>query len=34
MLLPESIVVASLVIAAWLVFWTVLGAWRMATRDA
>jgi hypothetical protein len=33
-LLPESTLVASLVIVGWLVFWTVLGAWRMATRDA
>jgi hypothetical protein len=34
MLLPESTLVASLVIAGWIVFWTALGAWRMATRDA
>jgi len=33
-LLPESTTVAVCVIAAWLVVWTVLGAWRMATRDA
>jgi len=33
-LLPESTVIAVAVIAAWLVVWTVLGAWRMATRDA
>ena len=33
-LLPETTLVASLVIVGWLVFWTVLGAWRMATRDA
>jgi hypothetical protein len=33
-LLPESTLVASLVIVGWLVVWTVLGAWRMATRDA
>jgi hypothetical protein len=33
-LLPESTAVAVIVIAAWLVVWTVLGAWRMATRDA
>ena len=32
-LLPESTVVAVFVLAAWLVGWTVLGAWRMATRD-
>jgi len=25
---------ASLVIVGWLVVWTALGAWRMATRDA
>ncbi len=33
-LLPESTSVAVCVIAAWLVGWTVLGAWRMMTRDA
>ena len=33
-LLPESMAVAVAVIAAWLVGWTVLGAWRMVTRDA
>ncbi len=33
-LIPESTLVASLVIVGWLVFWTALGAWRMATRDA
>jgi hypothetical protein len=33
-LLPESTTVAVSVIIAWLVFWTVLGAWRMMTRDA
>ncbi len=33
-LLPESTAIAIVVIAAWLVVWTVLGAWRMATRDA
>jgi hypothetical protein len=33
-LLPESKTTAVLVIAAWLVVWAVLGAWRMATRDA
>jgi len=33
-LLPESTAVAVAVIAAWLVVWTFLGAWRMATRDA
>jgi hypothetical protein len=32
-LLPESTVVAVIVIAAWLVGWSALGAWRMATRD-
>jgi hypothetical protein len=34
LLLPESTLVAALVIVGWLVFWTALGAWRMATRDA
>lgn len=34
LLLPESTTVAVCVITAWLVVWTVLGAWRMATRDA
>ena len=33
-LLPESTVVAVAVVAAWLVVWTVLGTWRMATREA
>jgi hypothetical protein len=33
-LLSESTTVAVCVIAAWLVGWTVLGAWRMMTRDA
>ena len=33
-LLPESTTMAVSVIAAWLVGWTVLGAWRMMTRDA
>jgi len=33
-LVPESTVIAIAVIAAWLVVWTVLGTWRMATRDA
>jgi hypothetical protein len=33
-LLPESTTVAVCVIVAWLVVWTVLGAWRMMTRDA
>jgi len=32
-LLPESTTVAVCVIVAWLVGWTVLGAWRMTTRD-
>jgi hypothetical protein len=31
--LPETTLVAYLVIAAWLVGWSALGAWRMATRD-
>ena len=33
-LLPESTTVAVCVVVAWLVGWTVLGAWRMMTRDA
>ena len=33
-LLPESTTMALCVIAAWVVGWTLLGAWRMATRDA
>jgi hypothetical protein len=33
-LLPESTTVAICVIIAWLVCWSVLGAWRMMTRDA
>ena len=32
--LPETTTVAVIVILAWLVGWTVLGAWRMAKRDA
>jgi len=32
-LVPESTLTASLVIVGWLVFWTAIGAWRMATRD-
>jgi hypothetical protein len=31
--LPESTTVAVCVIIAWIVGWTVIGAWRMATRD-
>ncbi len=34
LLLPESTTVAVCVIVAWLVGWTVIGAWRMMTRDA
>jgi len=34
LLRPESTLVASLVIVAWIVFWTAIGAWRMMTRDA
>ena len=34
LLIPESTLVASLVIVGWLVFWTAIGAWRMMTRDA
>lgn len=30
----ESSTTAALVILAWMIGWTVLGAWRMATRDA
>jgi hypothetical protein len=33
-LIPESTLAASLVVVGWLVFWTAIGAWRMATRDA
>jgi len=33
-LVPESREVAIIVIVAWLVGWTALGAWRMMTRDA
>ena len=33
-LLPESAAVAACVIIAWLAAWTILGAWRMMTRDA
>jgi hypothetical protein len=33
-LLPESTTVAVSVIVAWLVGWSILGAWRMMTRDA
>ena len=33
-LLPESATQAVCVILAWLAFWTILGAWRMITRDA
>jgi len=32
-LIPESTLVASLVIVGWIVFWTAIGAWRMITRD-
>jgi hypothetical protein len=32
-LLPESTTVVVCVIIAWLVGWTILGAWRMMTRD-
>jgi hypothetical protein len=34
LLVPESHEVAIIVICAWLVGWTALGAWRMMTRDA
>lgn len=33
-LVPETRMVAVLVIVGWLVVWTGLGAWRMSTRDA
>ncbi len=33
-LLPDSTTVAVIVIIAWLVGWSILGAWRMMTRDA
>ncbi len=33
-LLPETTFVAVCVILAWLIGWTILGAWRMTTRDA
>ena len=33
-IVPETTTVAVCVIVAWLVVWTALGAWRMATRDA
>jgi hypothetical protein len=33
-LIPESTLVASLVIVGWIVFWTAIGAWRMMKRDA
>lgn len=34
LLVPETRLVAALVIVAWLVGWTAIGAWRMVTRDA
>ena len=33
-LVPESTEAAICVIIGWLVVWTVVGAWRMSTRDA
>jgi hypothetical protein len=33
-LVPETTAVAVCVILAWLIGWTILGAWRMMTRDA
>ncbi len=33
-LLPESAAQAACVIIAWLAGWTILGAWRMMTREA
>jgi hypothetical protein len=32
--LPESSTQAVCVIIAWLAAWTILGGWRMMTRDA
>jgi hypothetical protein len=32
--LTESTTTAACVILAWIIGWTALGAWRMATRDA
>jgi hypothetical protein len=34
LLVPESRTTAAIVIIAWLVGWTALGAWRMVKRDA
>jgi hypothetical protein len=34
MLIPETTTVAVIVVCAWLIVWTALGAWRMMTRDA
>jgi hypothetical protein len=33
-LLPESAIQAVCVVIGWLAGWTILGAWRMRTRDA
>jgi len=33
-IIPETRLVAVIVIVAWIVAWTALGARRMATRDA
>jgi hypothetical protein len=33
-LLPESATLAICVVIGWLAVWTILGAWRMMTRDA
>jgi hypothetical protein len=33
-IVPESTEVAIIVIVVWLVFWTVIGGWRMVKRDA
>jgi hypothetical protein len=33
-LVPETKLVAVCVILAWVIGWTILGAWRMSTRDA
>jgi hypothetical protein len=33
-LVPETTVIAVIVILAWVVVWTAIGAWRMKSRDA
>jgi hypothetical protein len=34
LLIPETTTVAVIVVIAWLVGWTAIGAWRMMSRDA